>query len=277
MAAGRALAIGCAGIAAAVLTACVEVAQPRPQGIVSIDYCADQMVLGLVDRRRVIAVSSEVDSDTQFSAPLARGIPRVRADLERILALSPRLVVRSYGGGPRLAAALERAGVQVYTLPYAGDVAAIRTGIRDAGEKLDAIQYAAYRLAKFDAQLRSAGSRRSAVPALYLTPGDVTSGPGSLVTELMERAGMVSVERRTGWHKLPVEALIAEPPAIIVRGFFETPGHRQDRWASSGHAALTGALAKARLVDVPGSQLACGNWLAGDALATMTAARAALQ
>ena len=69
------------------------------------------MVLGLVERERIAAVSVDVASDPAFSLPRARGLPRVRAEVERVLALRPTLVVRSYGGGPRFAAAMEGAGV----------------------------------------------------------------------------------------------------------------------------------------------------------------------
>ena len=57
-----------------VLTACgVEAVVPepgaRPMRIVSLDYCADQYVLKLVDRERILAVSP----DAGYHSPEARG------------------------------------------------------------------------------------------------------------------------------------------------------------------------------------------------------------
>lgn len=233
--------------------------------IVSIDYCADQMLLGLVDRSRIAAVSVDVESDPDFSAPLAGGLPRVRADVERVLALRPTLVVRSYGGGPRMESALKRAGIRVFTLPYSDTLPAIRSAIRASGNALAVPGAASRRIAQLDSAIPTIVSSSKGT-ALYITPGDVTTGPDSLIAGIMQAAGYASYEQRPGWHRLPVEQLVATPPNLVVRGFFDSPAHRQDRWSSSGHTVLTSALAGVRHVDVPGSEIACGNWLVGNAI-----------
>lgn len=266
----------------AVLTAACVPAPPASQAgerragyrIVSIDYCADQMLLGLVPRNRIAAVSVDAASDTLFAGRHAGGLPRVRAEVERILALRPTLVVRSYGGGPRIEAMLERAGVPVFTLPYANDVATVRDGIVAAGEALSAQAMAQTRVASFDRAI--ARARTSAGPsgrALYMTPGDVTTGPGGLIADLLGQAGYRPFEARSGWHRLPVERMVSDKPDLVVRAFFDNAVHQQDRWSSSGHAVLAGALRDVPSVSVPGATLACGNWLAGDALTAIAGAR----
>lgn len=244
--------------------------------IVSLDYCADQMVLGLVDKSRIAAVSHEVASDPLFSEPLARGLPRVRPDIERVLALRPTLVVRSYAGGPRMESALRRAGISVFTLPYADDLPAIRRAVNASGQALSAAAAASRRLAEFDRALSAA----AALPApsqrptaLYVTPGDVTTGPDSLVGRLIFAAGYTSYDQRPGWHRLPVERLVTQKPALVVRGFYDSLTHHQDNWSASGHRVLAQSLANTESVDVAGSDIACGNWLAGRALERMVAAR----
>lgn len=242
--------------------------------IVSIDYCADQMVLGLVDRERIAAVSVDVASDPAFSLPRARGLPRVRAEVERVLALRPTLVVRSYGGGPRFAAAMERAGVPVFTLPYVASLADVDGVMAVAGERLNAGPMASRRRGELaEALADSRDHSDTGGVALYVTPGDVTTGPGSMIAEMVGVAGYRSYEGKPGWHRLPVERLIADPPDLVVRGFFETAAHRQDRWTSSSHNVLRDAIATVPIVDVPGSELSCGNWLIGDAVRRIAAAR----
>lgn len=245
--------------------------------IVSLDYCADQMLLGLVDKSRIAAVSPEVASDPLFAEPLARGLPRVRPDVERVLALRPTLVVRSYGGGPRMESALRRAGIRVFNLPYADDLPAIRHAVTASGQALDAPEAANRRLAELDRVVSSAAALPpppQPLTALYVTPGDVTTGPDSLVGRLMLAAGFASYESRPGWHRLPVERLVAKPPALVVRGFYDSPAHRQDHWSASGHRVLAHSLAKSPAVDIAGSDIACGNWLAGRALERLLTARA---
>jgi iron complex transport system substrate-binding protein len=243
--------------------------------IVSIDYCADQMVLGLVDRPRIAAVSVDVASDPAFSLPRAEGIARVRADVERVLALRPTLVVRSYGGGARFETAMRDAGVPVYTLPYSDSLASIRVGILSAGDALDARDAAGRHVAAYDASLAiSAAPTGAQQPtALYITPGAVTTGPGSLIAEMMTHVGLSSYETRPGWHSLPLERMAVERPALIIRGFFESSSHQQDRWSPSGHSVARAALGQVPSVTIAGSQIACGNWLVGDALRSMAQAR----
>lgn len=253
-----------------------------PDRIVSLDYCADQMLLGLVDRRRIAAVSRDVASDPLFSEPLARGLPRVRPDVERVLAMRPTLVVRSYGGGPRMEAALRRAGIPVFTLPYADDIPAIRRAITASGAALGAPDAAARRLSDLDAALAAAAAAKTTdhVPhrtALYVTPGDVTTGPDSLVGRLIATAGLSSYEPRPGWHRLPMEKLVSHSPDLVVRGFYDSPMHQQDRWSSSSHRLLRASLASVPQVSIPGSEIACGNWLAGNALRRLLRAKQELR
>ena len=273
MKAGAALAL----IAAAALTAgCGARGRPAqaPDGgagdrIVSLDYCADQLVLGLVPPARVAAVSPEVGNDPLFAARLAAGKPRVRLDAEQIIALRPTLVVRSYGGGPRMAATLRRAGIRVYDLPYVERLADVAPAMRQAGDALHARPAAAARISHFERQLAYARPGGSPARALYLTPGSYTTGPGTLVHDVMVSAGLTSVEQRPGWHRLALEQLVRHPPRVVVRGFFESNAHRQDHWSASGHRALAAATADARRVDLPGSWLACGNWRVGEAVAAL--------
>jgi iron complex transport system substrate-binding protein len=246
--------------------------------IVSIDYCADQMVLGMVERERIAAVSRDVASDPDFSLRLAQGIARVRPEVEAVLALRPTLVVRSYGGGPRFAETMERAGVPVFTLPYAASLTDIDASLVEAGAAMDAEGRAAMlrrdlQRAMLDARQVSAGE--DGASALYVTPGDVTTGPGSLIAALLTAAGYASIETRPGWHRLPLEQLTRTKPDIVVRAFFESPAHQQDRWSSAGHRALAEAVRDVHQVTVSGSELACGNWRAGDALRRMADARRA--
>lgn len=263
-------------LAAAALGACAPVS-PEVHGadrIVSIDYCADQMVLGLVEPERIAAVSVDVTSDPAFSLPRSAGLPRVRPEIERVLALRPTLVVRSYGGGGRFTQAMEDAGVPVFTLPYAATLADVDGVMAAAGEALDARAMASRRREAMAVTLVQARREsRTRGSALYMTPGDVTTGPGSMIADLFAIAGYRSYEQRAGWHRLPLERLVVAPPDLVVRGFFETTEHQQDQWASSAHSALLDKLAEVPTVSVPGSELSCGNWLIGHAVGRISSAR----
>ncbi len=240
--------------------------------VISIDYCADQMVLGLVSSQHIAAVSRDVEADPLFSRPLARGLPRTDANVERLIALRPSLVVRSYAGSPRFDAVLARAGIPVFTLPFADTLDAVRQSVRASGAALNARARAEERLAEMDRQLATAqrlGARSR--DALYTTPGSYTSGNGTLIDELLRSAHLRNVEERAGWHRLNIEALVTRPPDIIVRAFGESQRHQTDRWSSQSHAALAEVMRHRPTIEVPGSMVACGNWRIGEAVEMLSA------
>ena len=242
--------------------------------IVSIDYCADQMVLGLVDRSRIAAVSTEADSDPDFSAPLSQGMPRVRPSAEQVLALRPTMVVRSYAGGPQLESALRRAGVRVFTLPYTTALEDVDGAMTSAGVALGAQGAATSRLGAWHRSLaRAREMPRSEMTALYVTPGDVTTGPDSFVAALIRVAGFKNYVERSGWHRLPIEAMVTKSPDITIRGFFGVAANHQDRWSSARHSLFTRLTSEAPTIELSGSDVACGNWLAGRALDRIVAQR----
>ena len=71
------------GVAVADPTAALE---PR---VVSLDYCADQYVLGLADPDQVLAVSDHADDRHSYLRDAAQGVPQLRDDAEDVLALRP--------------------------------------------------------------------------------------------------------------------------------------------------------------------------------------------
>ncbi|MDZ3831654.1 MAG: ABC transporter substrate-binding protein [Sphingopyxis sp.] len=248
-------------------------------GVVSIDYCADQMAIGLLPRRDIRAISFEANSDVSFSAPRAKGIARLRPTLEEIIALRPAVVIRSYGGDTKLAGQLEKLGIRVVQLGYAVTLTDVRTEMLRVGHELDADPRARALLAHFDAELQSVPTRSSAPRprALYVTPGDVTTGPGSLVASVIETAGFVPYRQRPGWGTLPLEDMARRPPDLMFRAFFDSSRYQQDRWTSSRHPVVARVASKAMEVEVPGAWLACGNWLSGHAVARLAAARKQMQ
>jgi iron complex transport system substrate-binding protein len=247
---------------------------PDLRGVVSIDYCADQTVLGMLPRGTVRAVSFEADSDASFSAPRAQGLARIRPQVEDIARLRPATVVRSYGGGPHLTRQLEAMGIKVIQLGYAATLDDVRTDVRRVGGELGARGAAETLIARFDAEVAAARPlSRDRPTALYVTPGDVTTGPGSLVADVIGAAGFRPYRSAPGWGSLPLEAMVRRPPDAVFRAFFDSTRYRQDRWSSSRHPAVDHAAREAKDVEVPGAWLSCGNWLTGHAVAALAKAR----
>eukprot|EP01034_Spumella_vulgaris_P018901 gene18901-24162_t len=65
-----------------------------PQRIVSINLCADQLVLALADRGQIAGLTKNAtDREMSGEAAAARGIPLLSNSAEQILAIEPDLIV----------------------------------------------------------------------------------------------------------------------------------------------------------------------------------------
>src|SRR3546814_3255653 len=86
------------------------------------------------------------------------------------------------------------------------------------GDELGAAARARALVAGFDRELAAARTTADKGPdrgtALYVTPGDVTTGPGSLVAEVMGAAGYRPY-RRSEEHKSEIQSLMSISYAVF--------------------------------------------------------------
>ncbi len=242
-----------------------------PERVISLDYCADQFVLKLLPRSRILALSPDADRDFSYMREAAIGVPQVRPVAEDVLTLQPDLIVRSYGGGPRAAGFFERAGIPVLQVPFANDLGDIRAMILMLAEHLGATDRGAEVVADMDRRLeklRSDSERRS---ALYMTPAGVTSGPGTLVHEVLNAANLENFEQRPGWYSLPLERLAYEQPDLIAAAFFDASTNNLSMWSAMRHPVAKRQLSERPTVMLRGASTSCGGWFLLDAIEALAA------
>ncbi len=253
----------------ALMSACSEMTSPSandgPQRIVSLDYCADQYVIKLANRADILAVSPDAVRDFSYLRDDAKGLPTVRPRTEDILLLEPDLIVRSYGGGPQAVRFFEEVGIPVVEIGYPQDWAAIEdTVIRvatDFGQREQGLEVATSMNARLDA-LRYQDQEQS---MLYVTPSGYTTGPGSLIDQLMQDAGYTNFEAKPGWHPLPLETLAAETPDTLAAGFFDTKNDFQGAWSTMRHPVADDLLRDRPVAELSGAWLTCSAWFLVDA------------
>src|SRR5690606_37559150 len=151
------------------------------------------------------------DADSNLRR-LAVGLPLRRVDFETAIAARPQVVVRYWGGDPRLVAALEGRGVRVVTVQDAAGFDDVRANIRRVAEALGEAAAGEALVAQMDARLARAEGAWGGRRALYLTPGGVTAGPGTLVDAILRAAGITNAERRPGYRTVSLEELALHPP-----------------------------------------------------------------
>ena len=118
--AAAALLAGSAGLLWAASPAPPVKAPTVPQRIVSINLCADQLVLALADRGQIAGLTKNaIDAEMSGEAAKAHGIPLLSNSAEQILAIEPDLIV----GMPASRSAALRALPQQVQQPAAAMVA----------------------------------------------------------------------------------------------------------------------------------------------------------
>lgn len=245
-------------------------AQASPR-VLSFDQCADQYVLALSPRAQIVGLSTRADDADSRLRASARGLPRRRIDLESALAVRPEVVVRYWGGDPRLIRAMQARGVRVVTIGEASDFAGVRANIRSVAAELGQPARGASLIAQMDARLaRSAGAWKGA-SALYLTPSGVTAGPGTLVDAVLRSAGLRNAETRAGYQTVSLEGLALSPPKAVVLGFFDTFQLAGDSWGPGRHRVLKRVTQERAVASLPGSMLGCPDWGAAEAVELLAA------
>lgn len=258
------------GAGLVLLAACVQAPAPRPPArplrVVSLDYCADQYVLRLVDRGRIVAVSPDAAKPFSYMRAAATGLRRVPAKVEDVLVLRPDLVVRSYGGGPDAARFLTRAGVPVLQVGYAEDIAGVRRTLIEMADGLGEAERGRRLAAEMDSRLARLRRHATAASAFYMTPGGVTTGPGTLVHEMLMAAGLRNFQREQGWRPLPLERLAYERPDLVAAAFFDVGTGPPDRWSAARHPVARAQLRDRPVVPLEGAWTTCGGWFVLDAV-----------
>ena len=241
-------------------------ADARPLRILSLDQCADQYVLALAPDAD-LALSPRADDPDAWLRAEAAGHRRLRPTLEAAVAFQPDIVVRYWGGEPRLLTALERRGVKVATIEDAVDFEGVRADIRRVGDALAEPTRANALIARMDGKL--AAAHRPAAPgrsALYLTAGGFTAGEGTLMDAILKAAGYANLAG-PGFAPVSVERIALEPPFRFALGFFEQL--RAD-WRGAGrHPVVRRAARGHTAASLPGAALTCPGWFAADAAAML--------
>lgn len=264
---------------------------PAPKRVVSLDYCADQYTLHLLDSEQIAALSPDSRSDYSYLAPQAAGHLQVRPVAEDVLALKPDLIMRSYGGGPGAAAFYKRIGIPVITIPWAARFSDVLNALETVAGDLGAPDKAAATRRAAEARLAALkqaspfkdgavgqGAHARTDPAqgkrhvLYATPGGVTTGPGSLIHEIIQKAGHQNYEIRPGWHALPLERLVTHKPDLVALSFFTSPMADSSPWSPARHPVFTRLMHERPSLELKAAWTACGGWFMLDAIEALSSA-----
>ncbi|MEM8547657.1 MAG: ABC transporter substrate-binding protein, partial [Pseudomonadota bacterium] len=241
-------------------------APTRPLRVVSLDYCADQYVLKLLDRQQILGVSPDATEDFSYMRETARGLSVIRPVAEDVLVMKPDLIVRAYGGGPNAAAFFEQAGIPVVNVGWASDIPAVFGVIESMAAGLGQPDRGAAVVQEMRDRLSAIAKKAQPDSALYMTPSGVTTGPGSLVHEILTAAGLRNFQEQPGWQPVPLERLAYETPDLVAAAFFDTHTNHPDAWSPMRHPVARAQLREPSTVMLEGAWTACSGWFLLDAV-----------
>jgi iron complex transport system substrate-binding protein len=275
---------GAAALGLALAGALLSLTHPAaagPRRIVSLDLCTDQLLVELVERSRIAAVT-HLAADPAVSAipDKARGIAITRGAAEDVLRHDPDLILAGpYGVSPTVDL-LRRLGRNVVVVPLANDIAGIREAVRAVAAAVGEEAAGEAMLAAFDRRLARLPAPAEPSPtALIYQIGGSVSGPGSLADAALAAAGLRNISaayRLSRGGQVPLEALVARPPDLLVLAS-ESDEYRTVLADNLRHPALRELRRRRASLELPWR-----NWLWGtphfaDAIERLASARAGLE
>ncbi len=216
---------GAAALGIVVLAAAGAAAAAAPRRVASLNLTADEILVELLPPERLVAVTSFADergtSNVVGRVPAA--VTRLpRADLERLVALQPDLVVVSEYTDPDFLDLLGRSGLRYHRMQGLHGLAGERQAILDLGAAVGERARAEALVARFDAILADLARRLAGAPrprVLYWADG-MTAGGDTAIGALIECAGGLNVARTlgvTGIVPIAAErAFVADPDVVLV-------------------------------------------------------------
>lgn len=198
-----------------------------PQRILSLNLCTDQLLLALADRGQIAGLTHNVADPNLSAVPtLARGLPLHRGSAEQLLTTNPDLVVGMPASGSAPLAALPREHYPLLDVPHANRLEDIYRAIRQTAAAVGHPERGAALVTDMQRDLAALPSPgRGRVAAYYQRRGYMT-GTGTLVDDLMTRAGLVNLAHKLGKPPLAQvsleEMVAADPDFLIVESATDT-------------------------------------------------------
>jgi iron complex transport system substrate-binding protein len=253
-----------------------------PARIVSLDLCTDQLLIALVERRRIAAVT-HLAADPAVSAipDQARGIPVTHGAAEDVLRYDPDLILAGPFGVAATVDLLRRLDRNVVVVAQAPDLAGVRAAVRTVAAAVGEEMRGEAVVAAFDRRLAAVSAAPPARPpptAVVYEVGGTVSGAGSLADAVLAAAGfhnMAADYRLTRSGRVPLEVLVADPPDLVVLS--SAAGDYRSVVADNlRHPALDALRRRHASIELPWQLWLCGTPHVADAVERLARARAAL-
>jgi len=213
------VALGAAAWGAATPLSGTSSGQP-PRRIVSLNLCADQLVLELADREQIAGLTHNA-ANPEMSAVAARtgGLRILGQSAEEIVAIEPDLIVGLPARRSGVLAALSGHDYPILNLKPAQSYDAIVVQIREVAAALGHPRRGEALIARMNRDLAALHPQPGHLVAAYYQRRGFMTGTGTLIDDLMGRVGLRNLAGqldKSAISQLSLEELVAARPDYLI-------------------------------------------------------------
>ena len=261
----------------------------KPQRIISLYVYGDEVLLGLVDHKRIAGLSKWVhDEDLAMGAKEAKDVTKIaESNPEAILALKPDLVLLPDSTKPEQISSLEDVGIKVFVYPAASRLSNIPKTIKAIGSAVGEPEQAEKLIAEMqkkisavEAKVKKMQSEDRKKGLLFLRFGAI-GGKGIIFNDIMTAAGVEdcyeaarhTIADKPGTSRiLSKEEVVQANPDYIIIGTWSQGGaykagnaQLEELYADPALATVT-AVRKKQAIVIPQGYVNCLSQHAADSV-----------
>lgn len=205
----------------------VLAATAAPQRIVSLNLCADQLLMEMLPPERLVGVTHlSVDSGISYHFEKAKHYHQHRGRIEEIIALNPDLIITGKFTTQPTNQLLEKLGYSVLRIGLPKTIAEIKQQLTEIGERIGAANQANTIIKNMSQtlfELRKEKLKHTPSAAIYYANG-FSAGKQTIVDEALRFAGFKNIAAEQGLDyiaPLSMEALIKAEPDVLILGRYQ--------------------------------------------------------
>lgn len=232
-----------------------------PQRIVSINQCADELLLRLADPTQIVSVTHFVKNPaTSWEADQARDIPGNQGHVEEVVAFAPDLVLVGDFNARSSVALLRDLGLNVEMVAHPRRLTEVFDQITRVAELVGHPERGRALITHMRSVLAAPASKPRLSAAVY-QPNGFTTGRNSILDDVLRAAGLDNAAASWGageYSYFPMERLIAEAPDLLV---LDPQSQQAPSLAHQvlKHPALSAFFSEVQTINMPPQAWSCGS------------------
>ena len=251
----------------------------KPQRIVSLSLCTDQILLKLVEKDRIAAIAFlSQDPVYSYEWKTAQGLPTHTGLAESIVPLKPDLIIGSKYTTGNTVQMMAQLGYQTTTFPSPKTLVEAEEFTRAIGKIVGEPKRAEQLIRSMRAEIAEAKLMVANLPnqvAISYGPNGFTAGRLTLKNEIFNAAGYSNLAADLGikhYGNISLEQLIISNPDVVVIDE-DIPNQNSLAQNFVNHPVLKRLLDSSNLVTVPTNHWICPGPLASKAIMALAEQR----